>query len=260
MLNNCRGDVVFAFAVARVDPRRDLITMGVMAVVIEFGGHSLQLLGDRAMYWAATRTLIVADVHVGKAATFRALGVPVPGGITAKDLARLSDLLRVTGAERLLILGDFLHAREAHAANAQLLAWRGQHADLRIDLVIGNHDRRAGATDAGLGIRELASPHEELGLQFVHDPAEARGGPTLAGHLHPQAWLADFDGSGAKVPCFVVETSLLVMPAFGSFTGGVRIAHRPHRRLFIAAAGRVVELKPTLHRTASRNTPRPRRR
>ena len=62
-----------------------------MAVVIEFGGHSLQLLGDRAMYWAATRTLIVADVHVGKAATFRALGVPVPGGITAKDLARLSD-------------------------------------------------------------------------------------------------------------------------------------------------------------------------
>ena len=230
-----------------------------MAVQIDFGGHTFDALPDRALYWPAARTLIVADVHVGKADTFRALGVPVPAGITTKDLTRLTTLLGDTQAERLLILGDFLHAREAHAANDELVIWRRQHQSLRIDLVLGNHDRKAGPTDATLGITEIRAPLIEAGLAFVHDPAEAEDLPTLAGHIHPQAWLADFDGSGAKVPCFVVEQSLMVLPAFGSFTGGVRVAKRPHRRLYIAAAGRVIELAEEPISTPVRRTPRPRR-
>jgi len=52
-----------------------------------------------------------ADLHLGKAATFRRAGIPVPEGTSARDLARLATLVRDTGADRLLILGDLFHAR-----------------------------------------------------------------------------------------------------------------------------------------------------
>src|SRR5215213_2758960 len=78
---------------------------------IEFANESLHLLPDRAVYWPARSTLLVADVHFGKCATFRSLGVPVPAGSTQKDLARLTKLIELTSARRLVILGDLVHAR-----------------------------------------------------------------------------------------------------------------------------------------------------
>src|SRR5215212_5467779 len=77
---------------------------------IEFANESLHLLPDRAVYWPARSTLLIADVHFGKCATFRSLGVPVPAGSTQKDLLRLTRLIEQTGADRLVILGDLVHA------------------------------------------------------------------------------------------------------------------------------------------------------
>jgi hypothetical protein len=54
-------------------------------------------------------TLFVADVHLGKAAAFRAGGVGAARR-DGNDLARLAALLARTGARRLVVLGDFLHA------------------------------------------------------------------------------------------------------------------------------------------------------
>ncbi len=73
--------------------------------------HGLVLLPQRAVFDPAERTLFVADVHFGKAAAFRALGAPVPKGTTADNLARLTALMEATGAARLVVLGDLLHAR-----------------------------------------------------------------------------------------------------------------------------------------------------
>ena len=65
-------------------------------------GEALDLLTDRAMYWPRTRTLIVADVHLGKDAAFRRAGLAVPQGATPHDLDRLATLITRMGAERLL--------------------------------------------------------------------------------------------------------------------------------------------------------------
>ena len=78
-------------------------------------GEELQLLPERAVYWTRERTLLVADPHFGKAAAFRAGGVPVPRGTTTENLRRLDDALRRTNARRIVFLGDFLHAREGRA-------------------------------------------------------------------------------------------------------------------------------------------------
>src|SRR5436190_20499208 len=74
--------------------------------VVDFAGQSLRLLPDHAVYWPARNTLLVADLHLGKDAAFRTAGVPVPAGSTAKDLSRLSSLIGLSGAQRLVILGD----------------------------------------------------------------------------------------------------------------------------------------------------------
>ncbi|SUD72331.1 ICC-like protein putative phosphoesterase [Pseudomonas putida] len=93
---------------------------------IEHCGQTLWLLADKAIYWPARRALLVADLHIGKAASYRALHQPVPRGTTAATLARLDALLAVHDCEQLIVLGDFLHARTARAPAtlARLQVWR----------------------------------------------------------------------------------------------------------------------------------------
>ena len=52
-------------------------------LLIDVAGVHLELLADRAVWLAATRTLLIADLHLGKAQSFRRAGVPVPSGTTA---------------------------------------------------------------------------------------------------------------------------------------------------------------------------------
>ena len=116
------------------------------AAVVTLAGESVELLAERALFWPRARTLFVADVHLGKAAAFRAGGVAIPRGATANDLARLDALIERTAASRLVVLGDFLHAAAGRvpALHAAFTRWRAAHAPLSITLVRGNHDLRAG--------------------------------------------------------------------------------------------------------------------
>ena len=116
------------------------------SVSIEWQGESLDLLPDRAVFWPKEKTLYIADTHFGKAATFRKVGIPVSEHTTAEDCLRLSQLIESTAVEKLIILGDFLHARAGRAqpVRNQLFDWRDQHKQLSIVLIRGNHDQQSG--------------------------------------------------------------------------------------------------------------------
>ncbi|HEY5365594.1 MAG TPA: DEAD/DEAH box helicase, partial [Casimicrobiaceae bacterium] len=103
--------------------------------------EAVELHAMRALYWPRERKLFVADVHLGKAAAFRAGGIPLPRGATATDLGRLSTLIASTGAATLIVLGDFLHAASGRvdALDRAFRAWRAQHAGTEMILVRGNH-------------------------------------------------------------------------------------------------------------------------
>ena len=98
--------------------------------------------------------LFIADLHLGKAATYRALGQPVPSGTTGANLQRLSQLIAHYQPAQLVFLGDFLHAAQARTPTllAALADWRAAHPDLACTLVRGNHDSRAGDPPAELEI------------------------------------------------------------------------------------------------------------
>lgn len=191
------------------------------AVAVRVAGENLLLLPEKAVYWPAEKMLIIADIHFGKAAAFRALGVPVPRGTTSENLAGLDALVAQHGAERVVFLGDFLHARAAHASSTQLamLAWRQRHPDLALMLVRGNHDLHAGDPAAALGIELVDEPHHVGPFAFCHHPDVETQGYVLAGHVHPVYVLATrFDA--LRLPCFVVGQERMILPSFGSFTGG----------------------------------------
>ena len=52
-------------------------------------GENLLLHPDKVIYWPARKTLLAADIHVGKEATFARAGIPVPGGISEQTLNTL---------------------------------------------------------------------------------------------------------------------------------------------------------------------------
>ncbi len=194
------------------------------------------------MFWQERRMLILADLHLGKSATFRARGVPVPAGTTARDLTRLSDLVRSFDPQTLLIVGDLFHAQESGPSIDLLRDWRDQHAGLDVAIVSGNHDRHVDPAAIASAVRVCDRLHIEEGVCFSHAPLEAPTMPTICGHIHPAVRLADFDGSGVNVPCFVVDPMQIILPSFGSFTGGSRIAPAPDRQCYAAAAGRVTRV------------------
>ena len=101
-------------------------------LIIECAGESVWLLPEPALWWPAGRVLFIADLHLGKAATYRALGQPVPAGTTQHNLSRLSVLLQHYAPAQLVFLGDFLHAAQARTPSllAAVALWRAQHAAL----------------------------------------------------------------------------------------------------------------------------------
>ena len=216
-----------------------------MTTTIAAAGRTLTLLADKAAFLPASRTLLVADAHIGKAVTFRALGVPVPRGTTSETLSVLSALIASWRARRVVFLGDFLHSAHAHAPATlgAVARWRRAHAALEIVLVRGNHDDRAGDPPPGLGMRVVDEPFELDGFALCHHPRPRRGAYVLAGHLHPCVSLGGRAFDHLRLPCFWFGDAVGVLPAFGAFTGMHPIRAGASDRVFPIADGAVATMR-----------------
>jgi DNA ligase-associated metallophosphoesterase len=211
---------------------------------VAIAGEALLLMPEHVAAWPARATLLVADAHFGKAASFRAAGIPVPRGTTGDDLARLDTARARAKARRVVFLGDFLHSRQARAPAtlAAIARWRDAHRDIEMVVVRGNHDRQAGDPPPDLGIRSVAEPLAEGPFLLCHHPEPRPGGYVLAGHLHPAIRLGGSARQSLRLDCFHFAPAVGVLPAFGSFTG--RALVRPGRddRVYVVAGEIVVEV------------------
>lgn len=212
---------------------------------IEWGGHELELLAERAVFRPRTRTLYIADPHFGKAASFRQWGVPVPAGTTLADLARLDGAIVRTQARRLVVLGDFLHARisERQRTLSLMETWWSQRRGLETTVVRGNHDGRAGDPPASLGICMEDEPFDDAGLLCCHHPRTEACRFVLAGHHHPAVVLEGADRSTLRAPCFRFGACTAILPAFGRFTGAKTFRPRPGERIFAVGPEVVAEVR-----------------
>lgn len=216
---------------------------------LSYNHRGLALLPQRAAWQAETRTLWIADLHLGKAASFRALGQPVPRGTTQENLRRLGALIDAHAARRLVVLGDFLHGRLARSSGlfAQLREWRAARGDLDCIVVRGNHDARAGDPPADCGFTSVDEPFALNGVEGWHDappPGDIDGPTLLSGHIHPVAWLSGPGRDRLRLPVFCLRGREIVLPCFGEFTGGHAVDPRDWGQLVVTTGTRVFALPP----------------
>ena len=211
-------------------------------VIADIAAEELVLCPERAVYWPRRRMLLVADPHFGKSAAFRALGVFVPKGTTADALSRLNALIARLSPARIVFLGDFLHAKEGRSEEtfAALAAWRSAHRDVEMQIVRGNHDRRAGDPPEEVGIFCVDGPVLDPPFALAHHPGKVPGTYVLAGHIHPCAVLVGPARQTERLSCFWFGREVGVLPAFGDFTGCAEIEPEKEDRVWVAADDRVV--------------------
>lgn len=192
-------------------------------VPLSFGGHDFLASPAGALYWPAESALLVADLHLEKASWFAKLGQFLPPYDSHATLAALADEVAACAASRLYCLGDSFHDRFGcdrlpPPARELLLSLTS-----RLDWVwiIGNHDPGFADHCGGRLEEEIAAG----GIVLRHEAVAGEIRPEISGHFHPKLRL-QLKGRNVSRRCFVASPDKLIMPAYGSLTGGLD-AHHP---------------------------------
>lgn len=210
---------------------------GVMGVSFAFAGEQLQLLPCGALLWPAQATLLVADLHLEKASHHARRGWLLPPHASANTLAALIDAVETSGATRVVCLGDSFHdgggpdrllpaARAALGLMVHNLDWWW---------ITGNHDDdAAGALGGQVRAQAQLGPFTLRHAAVPGDPA-----PELSGHFHPKLVIRH-RGRHIARRCAALGGNRLILPAFGTFTGGLDIADPAIRGLLGSGARALV--------------------
>lgn len=186
------------------------------AEAIRFQGEDFLPLVSGALHWKAADTLIVADLHLSKLASYAPRGQMLPPYDTALTLRKLEADLAATGARELIALGDNFHRDDGmlHLTETDRHRLSRIRDMAAISWITGNHDENP------LGLGETTTALHRGGITFTHHPS--RKTPTMAGHLHPAAHIA-INGRSTRRRCFVADGTLMILPAYGSSTGALNI-------------------------------------
>ena len=188
--------------------------------LLQFAGHAFHALADRALFWPRHAALIVADLHLEKGSWYAAHGQPLPPYDSHDTLDRLARLTAETGARAIWCLGDSFHDRDAASRIAPAIADRLHHlaASAQLLWIAGNHDGLSGGAWGGAVADELVVD----GVVLRHECRADEHRPEISGHFHPKLRLATRGRNVARA-CFAGDDRRLILPAFGSLTGGLDV-------------------------------------
>ncbi len=189
-----------------------------MTARIAFGGHILELAGEAALFWPEYRALLVADLHLEKASSYAMAGQFLPPYDSRATLEEVAALAQRFGAEAIFCLGDNFHdtGGEERLEDAAATLLRTMTADYDWRWIVGNHD-------PGIGARWGGRVHDELHvgdviLRHEAEPEDMR--LEMSGHFHPKL-RQHVRGRLISRRCFVRSETKLILPAFGTLTGGL---------------------------------------
>jgi len=211
------------------------------ALPVSIAGRRFELLPGRGLLWPDRRALLVADLHLGKDASFRAAGMGVPSSSTDATLQSVSEMIQGAEVQELYILGDLFHARSSLSLHAtqSFEAFCRHHAGVAIVLIRGNHDRAVGQLPKRWPMTVIPDQLEVDGVRMTHHPGPCTEDAELlvCGHLHPAYELQTRSESTGKQPAFWWDSRrrCLVLPAVGQFTGTAKVTARPGDHVWIVA-------------------------
>lgn len=210
-------------------------------------GFSLEACLEKAVFLPGEDTLVVSDLHFGKASHFRKAGLAIPDKTEEENLHRLEVLLQRKQPRRIVFAGDAFHS-QANRALERFAGWRKTLPHVDFTLVRGNHDILPLHLYRQLGMQVVEDSLALGPVTICHDPAHAQklidnkgDAPAyvLCGHLHPGYKLMGPGREALTLPCLWLGEKIGVMPAFGAFTGLYAIKPEPGDRVCLFGPSRV---------------------
>ena len=202
---------------------------------------------QRCVFWEEEKTLIVSDLHFGKAGHFRKSGIAVPQNVFKEDLQRLFTQIQFYQPKQVIITGDLFHSEENNEMNL-FLKWRNDIASTAITLVKGNHDilNNVWYKAAGLSVAD-----EQLvvgNFIFRHDINTAgsqlpTGNYIFSGHIHPGVRISNGSRQSLCFPCYYFGEQYAVLPAFSKFTGLAMMKQKKKDIVFAIVNQSVIVMK-----------------
>ena len=191
-------------------------------VPFSFAGETFVASPEGALHWPAQQALLVADLHLEKASWFARLGQFLPPYDSVATLTALKEVAEAAAVRRLYCLGDSFHDRFG-CDRLPEQAWsllRTMTETLDWTWIVGNHD--PGFADHCGGT--LVDEAEVCGIVLRHEAVRDDPRPEISGHFHPKLRV-NVKGRHVSRRCFVASASKLILPAFGSLTGGLDASH-----------------------------------
>ena len=193
--------------------------MGIVTKTVCWHNEKLTICNQRVLFWENTNTLILSDLHIGKTAHFRKNGIPISAKVLHNDINRLEAVINHFKPERIIVVGDLFHA-EYNPDVIVFQQWFLQFKQLSWILVQGNHDKNDFKLYEATTIKVVRGMLELKPFTFIHDIEHPEAHKIyITGHTHPGVFLKGKGKQRIKLPCFLISTHNLVLPAFSLFSG-----------------------------------------
>ena len=195
-----------------------------------------------AVYWKEKKSLLIADVHLGKVAHFRKNGVAVPRQAEGAFYKKIAALFTKFSVQRLIFLGDLFHSLQNNEWHL-FEAWIKQKS-IKVILIEGNHDIIPARKFKKLGIN-ISKHFIEEDFYFSHFPTDKENYFVICGHVHPGVKLKGAALQQLKLPCFFQSKNQLILPAFGGFTGLHLLTPKKGNQVYVTTGKEVMKIEVT---------------
>lgn len=185
--------------------------------VQKIGNTTLELHHSGAVHVLNHHTLVIADLHIGKAAHFRKNGIPISTLANKNNFWKLVEVIEWAKPKQIVFLGDISHSK-LNQEWTDFVDFLDQFPEIKRILVRGNHDILKNETYAESNF-EVVPSIEMGGIYWMHEPEDIKDKYTIAGHIHPAVRMTGNARQSLRLPCFYFSETFGVLPAFGEFTG-----------------------------------------
>jgi DNA ligase-associated metallophosphoesterase len=210
---------------------------------VELAGEPVVMMPEKALYLPNQKTVLVADLHLGKVNHFRKAGIAVPPRANDKNTTLLIEAINRTKPDRVIFLGDLFHSHynDEWESFGQI---RKHFTECSFELVMGNHDI-LGAHQYQQKSLQVYPQELKIGPWILtHEPLKeiSTDGYNLAGHIHPGVYLKGTARQSLLLPCFYFGAKQGILPAFGSFTGLARVLPKKNEHVYAIAENRILKI------------------
>lgn len=207
-------------------------------IEINVQSHTFILLPQKAIFWKEKKTIIISDLHLGKASHFRKHGIAIPKISANKDLEKLHNLISAYTPETIIFLGDLFHS-DYNKEWENFIQLRNHFSTINFVLIKGNHDliklhhfsENNIAVYDSLYIDKILFSHEKEKNKNYHF--------QFYGHIHPGIKIKGSGKLSVTLACFAQLGNTLLMPAFGELTGLYIIDRNDYDKVFAIAEEKI---------------------